>query len=44
MFFLFLGKNFPEKLIFYLINFFQVIMVTQKICPELFLSQFLTHV
>ena len=38
-FFLFLGKNFPEKLIFYLRIFFQVqyAMVTQKICPDLFL-------
>ena len=37
-FFLFLGENFLEKLIFYLRIFFEVTMVTQKICPELFWS------
>ena len=37
-FFLFLGKNFLETLIFYLRIFFQVrYCYTKKICPELFL-------
>ena len=36
-FFLFLGKSFLEKLIFYLRIFFQVCYgYTKKICPELF--------
>ena len=39
-FFLFLCKNFLEKLIFYLIRH---AIVARKICPD-FLSQFLTHV
>ena len=44
-FFLFLGNNFLEKLTFYLKIFSQVPYgYTKKNCPELFLSQFLTHV
>ena len=35
-FFLFLGKNFLDKLFCYLRIFFQYPMVTWKICPELF--------
>jgi len=43
-FFLFQGKNFLEKLIFYLRIFFQVHYgYMKKNCPEFFLSQFLTH-
>ena len=43
-FFLFLGKNFLENLSFILEFSFRYTMVTQKICPEHFLSQFVTHV
>ena len=43
-FFLFLGKNFLENLSFTLEFSFRYTMVTQKICPELFWSQFVTHV
>ena len=44
-FFLFLGKNAFEKLIFYLRIFFQVRYgYTEKIVLNFFWSQFLTHV